>query len=51
MHGGAKGVGAPKGERNGSYRTGIHTAEMVELRRVVSRMARMSNALIRAGLG
>ena len=51
MHGGAKGIGAPKGERNGAYRTGMFTAEMVELRREVSRMARMSNALIRAGLG
>ncbi|SDO56573.1 hypothetical protein SAMN05216360_12755 [Methylobacterium phyllostachyos] len=51
MHGGANGIGAPKGERNGSYRTGLHTAEMVELRREVSRMVRISNAAIRAGLG
>lgn len=29
----------------------MHTAEMVELRREVSRMVRMSNAAIRAGLG
>lgn len=51
MHGGAKGIGAPKGERNGAYRTGMFTAEMVELRREVNRMVRASNAAIRAGLG
>ncbi|WP_279594047.1 hypothetical protein [Methylobacterium sp. J-030] len=34
MHGGAKGSGGPRGERNGSYRTGLHTGEMVAFRRV-----------------
>ncbi|WP_313898402.1 hypothetical protein [Methylobacterium sp. J-068] len=33
MHGGAKGVGAPKGERNGAYRTGFYAAEAVAFRR------------------
>ncbi|MBP28120.1 MAG: hypothetical protein CMH16_02180 [Methylobacterium sp.] len=50
MHGGAKGTGAPKGERNGAYRTGMFTAEMVELRREVNLMVRMTNAAIRTGL-
>ena len=27
MHGGAPGSGAPRGERNGNYRTGLHTAK------------------------
>ena len=33
-HGG-KSPGAPKGERNGSYRTGVHTQEMKALRRLL----------------
>ena len=33
MHGGARGVGAPKGERNGAYRTGFYAAEAVAMRR------------------
>ncbi|WP_279601541.1 HGGxSTG domain-containing protein [Methylobacterium sp. J-072] len=33
MHGGSAGSGAPKGERNGAYRTGLHTAETVAFRR------------------
>lgn len=32
MHGGAKGSGAPAGERNGSYRHGMQTKEMRALR-------------------
>jgi hypothetical protein len=31
MHGG-KGSGAPSGERNGNYRTGQYTKEMIEVR-------------------
>ncbi|WP_313901502.1 HGGxSTG domain-containing protein [Methylobacterium sp. J-070] len=34
MHGGAMGSGAPRGERNGAYRTGLHTAETVAFRRM-----------------
>lgn len=33
LHGGAKGSGAPKGERNGAYRTGFYVAEAVAFRR------------------
>ncbi len=36
LHGGAKGSGAPRGERNGRYRTGDYTAEAVEERRLIA---------------
>ncbi|WP_366818568.1 hypothetical protein [Phenylobacterium sp.] len=36
MHGGAAGSGAPSGERNGSWRGGLHAQEMRALRRLVS---------------
>ena len=35
MHGGAPGSGAPRGERNGNYRTGLHTREAVAGRRML----------------
>ncbi|MAM37260.1 MAG: hypothetical protein CL949_01850 [Erythrobacter sp.] len=35
MHGGAKGTGAPKGERNGRYAHGCKTGEAIDLRRRV----------------
>ncbi|WP_313898747.1 hypothetical protein [Methylobacterium sp. J-067] len=49
MHGGAKGSGAPKGERNGAYRTGMRTVEMIELRREANAFIRASKAMLRAG--
>ena len=33
MHGGAKGSGTPRGERNGAYRHGGHSVEAVAFRR------------------
>jgi hypothetical protein len=48
MHGGAKGSGAPKGERNGAYRTGMRTVEMIELRREANAFIRASKAMLRA---
>jgi hypothetical protein len=39
MHGGAKGSGAPKGERNGNYKHGHFTQEAVELRRQIRALA------------
>jgi glucans biosynthesis protein len=33
MHGGAKGSGAPKGSRNGSFKHGAFTCEAIEERR------------------
>ena len=48
MHGGAKGSGAPKGDRNGAFRHGMRTAEMVELRREANAIIREAKALLRA---
>ncbi|WP_315974481.1 HGGxSTG domain-containing protein [Microvirga sesbaniae] len=38
MHGGSKGSGAPKGDRNGSYRHGLFTCEAIEERRAIKEM-------------
>ena len=35
MHGGAKGSGAPRGERNGNYRSGLYTSEAIAGRRML----------------
>ena len=35
MHGGAKGSGAPRGERNGNYRHGLRTREAIAERRAL----------------
>ena len=35
MHGGAKGSGAPRGERNGNYRHGRFTAQAIRERRIL----------------
>ncbi len=40
MHGGAKGTGAPKGERNGQWKHGSYTGEAITLRRTASRLLR-----------
>lgn len=46
MHGGGRGSGAPKGEANGQYRTGLHTAEAVAFRRSCSAILRASRAML-----
>ena len=38
MHGGK--AGAPKGERNGNYKFGLHTNEVVGLKREISGVLR-----------
>ncbi len=40
MHGGAHGIGAPRGERNGQYRHGRFTHEAIEERRLVRTLIR-----------
>jgi len=40
MHGGARGTGAPPGEKNGNYKTGRHTAKAKELSKLVRQVAR-----------
>lgn len=43
MHG--AGGGAPKGKRNGRYRSGLFTAEMIEARRLVRALTRAARDL------
>ncbi|MGE3583828.1 MAG: HGGxSTG domain-containing protein [Novosphingobium sp.] len=40
MHGGAKGSGAPSGERNGMWRHGGFTSEAIALRKAANRLMR-----------
>ena len=40
MHGGAKGSGAPRGERNGSYRHGLFTREAIAERHALRALIR-----------
>jgi hypothetical protein len=51
MHGGAKGSGGPRGERNGNYRHGRWTREGVEMRRKLRADVREIKAFIRANTG
>jgi hypothetical protein len=44
---GARG-GGPKGERNGAYRHGLHTAEAIAARRAVAALLRWVRAGVRA---
>jgi hypothetical protein len=46
MHGGAKGSGAPRGERNGSYRHGLFTGEAKAERRSLRAMIRGMRATL-----
>jgi hypothetical protein len=41
MHGGAHGIGAPRGSRNGNYKHGRYTGEMVAARRRLIVMSRV----------
>jgi hypothetical protein len=50
MHGGAHGSGAPPGKRNGAYRHGMRTHEMIELRREIRELTRISRETIAAGV-
>jgi hypothetical protein len=43
MHG--AGGGAPKGKRNGRYRTGLFTTEMIEARRLIGALTRTAQEL------
>jgi hypothetical protein len=44
MHGGAKGSGAPRGERNGSYKHGVFTDEAIAERRQIHELIRQLRA-------
>jgi hypothetical protein len=45
MHGGADGSGAPSGSRNGNYKHGRYTAEVVAIRRWLRETTRMLRGL------
>jgi hypothetical protein len=45
MHGGAPGSGGPKGARNGNYKHGRYTAEMIATRRWLRETTREVRAL------
>jgi hypothetical protein len=45
MHGGARGSGAPRGERHGAYRHGLYTCEVIEERRAVRAILRQARAV------
>ena len=45
MHGGAKGSGAPRGNQN-ALKSGLYTAESLELRRHVAALIRESRKII-----
>jgi glucans biosynthesis protein len=47
MHGGAKGSGGPRGDRNGNYKHGIRTRDSVATRRAARAKIREVKALLR----
>jgi hypothetical protein len=51
MHGGAKGSGGPRGDRNGNFRHGLWTRESVASRRAVRAEMAEIKVLLRAEKG
>src|SRR3954452_1127865 len=48
MHGGAKGSGGPRGDRNGNFKNGVYTREAKETRRALQESIRQIGTLIQA---
>jgi hypothetical protein len=48
MHGGARGSGGPRGERNGNFKSGLWTRESVGIRRAAHARIREIRALLQA---
>ena len=48
LHGGAEGSGAPRGERNGSYRHGLYTREAMAERKAMRDLIRCIRKTARA---
>jgi hypothetical protein len=46
MHGGAKGSGAPPGERNGNYKHGRFTREAIQERRILAKLLKTLRASV-----
>jgi len=49
MHGGARGSGAPRGNRNGNFKHGLWTRESVEMRKAARARVREIRAFLRTG--
>jgi hypothetical protein len=47
MHGGARGSGGPRGDRNGNFKHGVWTRENVERRRAIRTKVREIRGLLR----
>jgi hypothetical protein len=48
MHGGAKGSGGPRGNRNGNFKLGLYTGEAKTTRRIMRAKVREIRALVQA---
>jgi hypothetical protein len=48
MHGGAKGSGGPRGDRNGRFTNGLHTREAKTIRKDIRARVREIKALLQA---
>jgi len=48
MHGGARGSGGPRGNRNGNFKHGLWTAESIGVRRAIGARVREIRAQLRA---
>jgi ribosomal protein L32 len=51
MHGGAKGSGGPRGDRNGNFKRGLWTRESVEMRKAARAKVREIKAFLKGGTG
>jgi hypothetical protein len=51
MHGGAKGSGGPRGNRNGNFKHGLCTRETLEMCRTTRERVREIGAFVRAAKG
>jgi hypothetical protein len=51
MHGGAKGSGGPRGNRNGNFKHGLWTRESLEMRKRTRVKVREIGAFLRAAKG
>jgi hypothetical protein len=48
MHGGAKGSGGPRGDRNGNFKHGLWTRESLKMRKAARAKVREIRAFLRA---
>ena len=49
MHGGAKGSGGPRGDRNGNFKRGLWTRESLEMRKTTRAKVREIRAFLKGG--